>query len=72
LAGLSLSWFEEGATDLVINAEAPAASHLQLRWAMEQRRLRDIRRDASGFLTKGVRFGPADAWFAWRFLRRLK
>jgi len=72
LAGLSLSWFDEGTTGLVMDAKAHAASHLRLRWAMEQRRLHVIRRDASGFLAKGARFGPADAWFAWRFLRRLK
>lgn len=72
LADLSLAWFEEGISGLTINPSASACSHLQLRWAMEQRLLIEIRRDASGFLTKGKRFGPADAWFAWRFLRKLK
>jgi len=69
LAGLSLSWFEEGVSGDALSA---AGKHLRLRWAMEQRRLHEIRRDAPGFLAKGVRYGPADAWFAWRFMRRLK
>lgn len=72
LAALSLVWFEEGMAGLVINPDVSAASHLQLRWAMEQRRLIEIRRDAAGFLARGKRYGPADAWFAWRFLRKLK
>jgi len=72
LAALSLAWFEEGGSGLAINPHASAAAHLQLRWAMEQRRLIEIRRDAAGFLARGKRYGPADAWFAWRFLRKLK
>lgn len=72
LAGLSLSWFEKGESGLISQPPVSAGRHLRLRWAMEQRRLHDIRRDVSGFLTRGKRFGPADAWFAWRFLRRLK
>jgi len=72
LAGQSLAWFEEGMSGLAIQPQAAAASHLRLRWAMEQRRLEEIRRDAAGFLAKGKRFGPTDAWFAWRFLRKLK
>jgi len=72
LAGLSLAWFEEGLTGLAIQPHAATASHLRLRWAMEQRRLQAIRRDASGFLASGKRYGPEDAWFAWRFLRKLK
>lgn len=72
LAGQSLAWFEEGVSGLAIEPHAATASHLRLRWAMEQRRLREIRRDASGFLASGKRYGPTDAWFAWRFLRKLK
>jgi len=72
LSDLSLAWFEKGMTGLAIQPHAEAASHLRLRWAMEQRRLQAIRRDASGFLASGKHYGPADAWFAWRFLRKLK
>lgn len=72
LARQSLAWFEEGMSGLVVLPDTAGASHLRLRWAMEQRRLRDISRDASGFLAGGKRFGPGDAWFAWRFLRNLK
>jgi len=72
LADQSLAWFEAGMSGLAIQPHAATASHLRLRWAMEQRRLGEIRRDAAGFLASGKRFGPTDAWFAWRFLRKLK
>lgn len=72
LTDLSLSWFDDGLSGLAIDPRASAGAHLQLRWAMEQRRLNEIRRDVSGFLARGKRYGPADAWFAWRFLRKLK
>lgn len=71
LADSALSWYSEGMSGLKINPEASACAHIQLRWAMEKRRLKVIRQDASGFLGKGKYFGPADAWFAWRFLRKL-
>jgi len=38
---------------------------------MENRRLNAILKDVNGFLETVQRFGPADAWFAWRFLRKL-
>ena len=72
LAGLGLGWFASGLSGLKISSEAGACTHLQLRWAMETRRLQVIRKDASGFIDTGKRYGPTDAWFAWRFLRRLK
>ena len=72
LAGIALHWFSQGRADLQIAPETGACSHLQLRWAMEERRLKVIRKDPGGFLKAGKRFGPADAWFAWRFLRGLK
>ncbi len=68
----SLEWFDSGMSDLKFNPVPSAFSHLQLRWAMEKRRLNEIRRDAPGFLVAGKRYGPVDAWFAWRFLRKLK
>jgi len=72
LAGLCLGWFEEGQAGPFIVGDAPAGSHLRLRWAMEQRRLHAILRDPAGFISRGKRYGPGDAWFAWRFLRKLK
>jgi phytoene/squalene synthetase len=68
----ALEWFSQGMSGLGFGDNPSACSHLQLRWAMESRRLQAIRHDASGFLENGSRFGPADAWFAWRFLRKLK
>ena len=71
LADNALGWFAEGMSGLNINPESAACAHLQLRWAMENRRLKVIRQDACGFLEVGKYFGPADAWFAWRFVRKL-
>ncbi|MGA9573851.1 MAG: squalene/phytoene synthase family protein [Lysobacterales bacterium] len=72
LAGRSLDWFSQGMSGLSIRPDSSFCAHLQLRWAMERRRLYAIRRDAAGFVESGSRYGPADAWFAWRFLRKLK
>lgn len=66
----ALDWFEKGLSGLKPNSELPAGKHLRLRWAMEKRRLESIGQDTSGFLKSGKRFGPADAWFAWRFVRK--
>ena len=76
LAGYGLDWFSKGLSGLKFNqdtgVQSGPGSHLQLRWAMERRHLSFIRKDAGRFLDEGKRYGPADAWFAWRFLRRLK
>jgi len=72
LAESALGWYTKGRSDLNISPGNSACKHLQLRWAMEQRRLESIRQDTQGFLATGKRFGPADAWFAWRFLRQLR
>jgi hypothetical protein len=72
LAGSSLEWFTKGMSGLRMNPESSSCSHLQLRLAMEKRRLHAIKKDAPGFLEAGKLYGPADAWFAWRFLRKLK
>jgi len=69
LAEETLARYSKGISNLKLSPEAPACTHLQLRWAMEQRRLNAIRQDALRFLEAGKRFGPADAWFAWRFVR---
>ena len=57
---------------LADGAETDVIAHFQLRWAMEKRGLEIIRKDTCSFIEKGRRFGPTDAWFAWRFLRHLK
>jgi phytoene/squalene synthetase len=76
LAGDNLDWFSKGLADLEITpgtgSMSKPCSHLQLRWAMEKRRLADIVKEPGEFLDTGKRYGPSDAWFAWRFLKRLK
>jgi phytoene/squalene synthetase len=76
LAEIALDWFSRGMTGLKValadDAEANISAHLQLRWAMEKRGLDIIRKDTGAFINEGRRYGPADAWFAWRFLRQLK
>lgn len=71
MAEYTLDWFSKGMSDLNITPAPSAGKHLQLRWAMEIRRLKAIRQDARGLLEAGINFGPVDAWFAWRFLRKL-
>lgn len=72
LAGDALDWYSQGLSGLSIKSETGACRHLQLRWQMEKRRLQVIYKNASGYLETGKRYGPVDAWFAWRFLRKLK
>jgi len=72
LAESAQDWYSKGLSGLSNAPKVPALTHLQLRLAMENRRLNVIRQDAQGFLEAGKVFGPADAWFAWRFLRKLR
>ena len=76
LAGNGLDWFSKGMSGLKVtspaSAEVRVCGHIQLRWALEKRRLELIKKDAGSFIEAGKHYGPADAWFAWRFLRRLK
>jgi phytoene/squalene synthetase len=72
LAGTAMGWYSRGMSGLKLSPDTVGCEHLHLRWAMENRRLSDILKDSSGFLDAGKRFGPSDAWFAWRFLRQLK
>ena len=71
LAGNALDCFSKGISALNIVPASSAGIHIQLRWAMENRRLNAILKDVSSFLETVQRFGPTDAWFAWRFLRNL-
>ena len=72
LAENCLEWFSAGLTGLQWGVGSGSCAHLQLCWAMQTRRLAVITSDTGGFLDTGKRYGPADAWYAWRFLRRLK
>ena len=71
LTETALDWYSKGLSDLKMEPGSSACAHLQLRWAMERRRLAVIRKNPEGFLQTGKPYGPADAWFAWRFLRKL-
>jgi len=70
LAENSLDWYANGLAAFGSDAESSATKHLRLRLEMERRRLESIRRQVPAFLELGTRFGPTDAWFAWRFVRK--
>ena len=72
LIDLTLDWYSQGISGLSISSKETNGKHLRLRWAMEKRRLAMIRKNMDGFLQSGHQFGPSDAWFAWRFLRKLR
>jgi len=67
LANSGVEWFSQGLSGL----NASPGMHLQLRWVMEARLLARISKSAGTNLHKGHRFGPSDAWFAWRYCRKL-
>jgi len=67
LADSGIEWFSQGLSGL----ETSPGMHLQLRWAMEVRLLAGISKSSGTNLHKGHRFGPSDAWFAWRYCRKL-
>lgn len=54
----------DGATGLA------APPHLQLRWAMESRQSIRICKNTRSCLNDARAYGPSDAWFAWKFIRR--
>ena len=66
LANTGTEWFLGGISELA----AIDSMHLRLRFAMEERILVRLRKNAAEYLNEGKRFGPADAWFAWRICRR--
>ena len=76
LAEIGLEWFSKGMTCLKVSLaddqRTSLGDHLQLRWAMEKRGLEVTRKDPGAFIEEGRRYGPGDAWFAWRFLRHLR
>lgn len=76
LVSLCLEWYSTGCNDLLLSSELSPANqvpglHLRLRWAMERRQLMNVQKNIEKFLKAGMRYGLGDAWFAWRFLRKL-
>jgi len=67
LADTGVEWFTQSMAGLGDSA----CMHLKLSWAMEVRLLCRFRQNAGVILGKGSRFGPSDAWFAWRYCRKL-
>ena len=67
LVDIGIEWFSQGMAGL----RDSACIHLKLRWAMEVRLLGRFSHNAVAILDGGNRFGPSDAWFAWRFCRKL-
>jgi len=72
LAEIGLEWFEKGSAGMDESLKPGVCTHLQLRLAMENRALIKIGKNTDSVFKQANRYGPADAWFAWRFLRRLK
>jgi len=69
LAEKGVEWFAQGSSEL--GGRLSTCRHLQLRWAMEARLLSRIAKSAGAHLGSRNRYGPSDAWFAWRFCRGL-
>jgi len=67
LASTSLDWLSKG----IVGLDKRAGQHLHLTIAMQRRRLEKISQNTNSYLESNKSYGPADAWFAWRFLRRL-
>jgi hypothetical protein len=65
-------WYREGLKACVFTGGHGSGAHLQLRWAIEQRWLARVGNNIHWVEDKRLKLGPADAWFAWRFMRRLK
>ncbi len=71
LAGRGIEWFDKGMAGLDVGTLAGSGIHLQLRWMLETRLLQRICKQPEKSFANGFRFGPADAWLAWRLCRRL-
>jgi phytoene/squalene synthetase len=72
LAGYGVEWFAQGMASLDIVPESRAGVHLQLRLGMENRQLAKVVKNAGTNPGVTNRYGPADAWFAWRLLRKIQ
>ncbi len=71
LVACGLNWFAEGRAGLSDTLKSGASRHLQLRLAMENRRLLAMHKNNDSVFESNKRYGPGDAWFAWRLLRKL-
>jgi hypothetical protein len=68
LAGFAVEAYDKGLAGLSASgSEFP--TYLNLRWAMELRCLKRIRKNPERFFVKGKNVGPTDAWFAWVYCR---
>jgi phytoene/squalene synthetase len=68
LAGFAVEAYDKGLAGLSASgSEFP--TYLNLRWAMELRCLKRIRKNPERFFVKGKNVGPTDAWFAWIYCR---
>jgi len=72
LAGAGVEAYTKGLSAPWLSNATQVSDHLRLRWVMEARRLARINRNAARLFDKPESYGPSDAWFAWRFCRRLK
>jgi phytoene synthase len=68
----TMDWFSKGLAGLSGSLKTGQCTHLQLRLAMENRYLEKIQKNKRTVFDVDQHYGPGDAWFAWRFLRRLK
>lgn len=71
LAGAGVDAFAKGVSVSWLNNSTAVSTHLKLRWAMEARRLAWIQKNTTQIFGKAESYGPSDAWFAWKFCRRL-
>lgn len=63
--------YAEGVSGPFGDAGKVASPHLQLRWAMESRHSKKISEDTRFRFDEPGAYGPSDAWFAWKFMRRV-
>lgn len=68
LADSSMKWFSQGLQAL----DGSTPGHLSLRWAMELRLMGRFSQKAGVMLGDGNHFRPSDAWFAWRYCRKMR
>ena len=71
LAETAFESYAEGVSGFLGGAGEVASPHLQLRWAMESRHSKKISEDPHSRFDEPGPYGPSDAWFAWKFMRRI-
>lgn len=72
LAEVAVEAFDSGMADVRESSGKPLPMHLQLRWAIELRRLTRISKSPGRCFAETSPYGPTDAWFAWRLCRRIR